>query len=444
MLRGSLIAICSAALVASSFGQTYNWTNVGTELVAVRNGFLQFGTSTTLTGAYLLWDGGSNSTTFRWRNTSLQPEYAPNVQRTAVFQMSGRAARSYTASAPDAGMPTTTFFWNGTNISFDSLATNSFSWTFGPEWAGTVLQVRATNGASLGTWGLPSVIGSNYVLSASIVTNQSLLTGAQVFLDGVPAAVLATAGTNSNLDAFADRPGYALSFGGDYQGGEWQIRRSDGSVAGTGSAATFGTVASGRVTLLPEGSTGSIWTRVPAGDGMGAVWVNSGISVSGNNVTTYNFATSPQPTPAPTPNLPTNAPAPSITNAPAPVPTPGTNTVAPSPVLTNDVTVDVETVPEIETDDGEQGVLNDVVAMHEKLRGILDDARGAFENVALTFNEFRKLTLGGVGTNCTFTMGTVTINLGGIVPPELRTGMKLIILLVGIFAAIRYVWESFT
>lgn len=444
MLRGLLIAICSAALLASSSAQSYNWTNVGTELVAVRNGFLQFGTSTTLTFAYLVGNGGTNPVSFRWRNTSLQPEYAPNEQRTSVFQMSVRPAGSYTVSAPDAGMPTTTFLWNGTNISFDSLATNSFSWTFGPEWAGTVLQVRATNGASLGTWGLPSVIGSNYVLSASIVTNQSLLTGAQVFLDGVPAAVLATAGTNSNLDAFADRPGYSLSFGGDYQGGEWQIRRSDGSVAGTGSAATLGTVASGRVTLLPEGSTGSIWTRVPAGDGMGAVWVNSGISVSGNNVTTYNFATSPQPTPAPTPNLPTNAPAPAITNAPAPVPTPGTNTVAPSPVSTNDVTVDVETVPEIETDDGEQGVLDDVVAMHEKLRGILDDARGAFENVALTFNEFRKLTLGGVGTNCTFTMGTVTINLGGIVPPELRTGMKLIILLVGVFAAIRYVWESFT
>jgi hypothetical protein len=345
------------------------------------------------------------------------------------------------------GVPSYQFTWNRTNIGVyvpaDPVATNSFSWTFGPQWAGTMLQVRATNGTTLGTWGLPSVIGSNYVLSASIVTNQSLLTGAQVFLDGFPAAVLAMASTNSNLDAFADRPGYALSFGGDYQGGEWQIRRSDGSVAGTGSAATLGTVTSGRVTLLPEGSTGSIWTRVPAGDGMGAVWINSGISVSGNNVTTYNFAAAPAPTPLPTPAFQTNAPAPTITNAPAPT-TPGTNTTTPAPVATNDVTVDVDQLQPIPTNDGEQAALDGVRNASEKLRGILDNFRGSFENVAFTFNEFRKFTLGGVGTTCTFTLGDVTINLSNIVPAWLRSGMKLAILIVAVFSMIRYTWDTFS
>jgi hypothetical protein len=324
----------------------------------------------------------------------------------------------------------------------DPVVTNAFSWTFGPEWAGTILQVKATNGTTLGTWGLPSVIGSNYVLSASIVTNQSLLTGAQVFLDGVSAATLASAGTNNSLNTFADRPGYELSFGADYQGGEWQIRRSDGSVAATGSAATLGTVASGRVTLLPEGSTGSIWTRVPAGDGMGAVWVNSGISVSGNNVTTFNFAAAPVPTPLPTPAFQTNAPAPTITNAPAAT-TPGTNTTTPAPVATNDVTVDVDQLQPIPTDDGEEAALDGVRNASEKLRGILEDFRGSFENVAFTFNEFRKFTLGGVGTTCTFTLGDVTINLANIVPSWLRSGLKLAILIVAVFSMIRYTWETF-
>jgi hypothetical protein len=444
MLRGLLIAICSAALVGSSWAQSNTWTNAGASVIARRVGALSFGSSTPFYAATNAGGGSNVVASFRWRNTSLQPEVAPGVQETTVFTMAGRAAGSYVLTAePGAQLAARTIYWNGTTISYDSLATNSFSWTFGPEWAGTVLQVRATNGTSLGTWGLPSVIGSNYVLAASIVTNQSLLTGAQVFLDGAPAAVLATAGTNSNLDTFADRPGYALSFGGDYQGGEWQIRRSDGSVAGTGSAATLGTVTSGRVTLLPEGSTGSIWTRVPAGDGMGAAWVNSGISVSGNNVTTYNFAAAPAPTPLPTPVFQTNAPAPTITNAPSAT-TPGTNTTAPAPVATNDVTVDVDELQPIPTDDGEQAALDGVRNASEKLRGILDDFRGSFENVAMTFNEFRKFTLGGVGTVCTFELGGVTINLSNVVPPWLRSGMKLAILMMAVFAMIRYTWETFS
>ena len=330
------------------------------------------------------------------------------------------------------------------NYVFDAPATNSFSWTFPAEWAGTTVQIRATNGTVLGTWAIPNNVGPNgFQLSTSVITNQSLLSGAQVFLDGVSAASLAMAGTNANLNSFADRPGYSLSFGPDYAGGEWQVRREDGTIAASGSAATLGTVASGRVTILPKGSTGSIWTRMSAGDGAPAVWVNTGVTVSGNNVTTYNFISAPQPTPVPTPSFMTNAPAPTITNSPAPLPSPGTNTVAPASVSTNDVTVDVDTLPEIETNDGEQGVLDQVTSMSQKFRGAIEKFQDAFENVALTFNEFRKFTLGGVGTNCTLSIGPVNLNLSGIVPDAVRSGMKLFILLVGVFAAIRYTWETF-
>jgi len=448
MRRFLSIVICSVALASGGAAQTVEFIrwNSGTSETRIR---ITIPTAEQLghwqvnlqSAAYQNVFFISNSGTFP-RIVNFQVSGNPALFGAAgqlgVNQVFGALRRWNTAT----GTPLSE--WSGNlNEAPEETGTVNFSWTFGPEWAGTILQVRATNGTSLGTWGLPSVIGSNYVLSSSIVTNQSLLTGAQVFLDGVPAAVLATAGTNSNLDAFADRPGYALSFGGDYQGGEWQIRRSDGSVAGTGSAATLGTVTSGRVTLLPEGSTGSIWTRVPAGDGMGAVWINSGISVSGNNVTTYNFAAAPAPTPLPTPAFQTNAPAPTITNAPAPT-TPGTNTTTPAPVATNDVTVDVDELEAIPTDDGEEAALDGVRSASEKLRGILANFRGSFENVALTFNEFRKFTLGGVGTTCTFTLGDVTINLSNIVPAWLRSGMKLAILIVAVFSMIRYTWDTFS
>lgn len=449
MRRFLLIAICSLLLApcgeaqSSSAGPTnanWAWNATNWTLYLTRRGTTGGGTFPDIRGynsaggQIFIWQPLMSGTPPQTRNITF------SSTGSAVVVLSNVMGPGYTIPVAHVSITTNGIFF----VTPDPLQTNSFNWTFGPEWGGTILQVRATNGTTLGTWGLPATIGpGGYVLSSSIVTNQSLLTGAQVFLDGQSAASLAAASTNSDLNGFADRPGYALSFGPDYQGGEWQVRRSDGSVAATGSAATFGTVSSGRVTLLPEGSTGSIWTRVPAGDGMGSVWVNSGITVSGNNVTTYNFSSAPSPTPAPTPNLPTNAPAPPITNAPAPVPTPGTNSVGPAPVSTNDVTVDVDTLTEIETDDGEQGVLDQVTSMSEKFRLVMDNFKGAFENVAFTFNEFRKFTLGGVGTNCTLNIGPVSLNLGGIVPDAVRSGMKLFILLVGVFAAIRYTWETF-
>jgi len=453
MRRFLSIAICSVVLLssASAFdgrdgGRIQTWSNnvppVGTTTILSISptGFFYPDYDVYRSGVFVtMWSPDfSMSTSIRTLTTTTPGNWE--------FWMNNSSAGRYLAYSFTrlSNGAVTNFGGYWTPPPSDPVVTNSFSWTFGPEWGGTILQIRATNGTALGTWGLPATIGpGGYVLSTSIVTNESLLTGAQVFLDGVSAAALAMASTNSNLNGFADRPGYALSFGPDYQGGEWQVRRSDGSVAATGSAATFGTVASGRVTLLPEGSTGSIWTRVPAGDGMGSVWVNSGITVSGNNVTTYNFSSAPAPNPAPTPNLPTNAPAPPITNAPAPAPTPGTNSVGPAPVSTNDVTVDVDTLSEIETDDGEQGVLDQVTSMSEKFRQAIENFKGAFDNVALTFNEFRKFTLGGVGTNCTLNIGPVSLNLAGIVPDAVRSGMKLFILLVGVFAAIRYTWETF-
>jgi len=325
------------------------------------------------------------------------------------------------------------------------LATNSFSWTFGPEWAGAMLQIKATNGMTLGTWGLPSQIGSNYVLSSSIITNASLLNGAQVYLDGIPVSVLAMLSTNSNVDGVADRPGYSFEFDSTYQGGEWQARRPDGSIAASGSAATLGTALSGRITVA-EGQSAEVYTRVPAGDGMGSVWLPTGVTLQGGATTTYAFVNNPTPQPVATPSLPNPTPAPSPSPAPSAAPTPGTNNsvVSPSPTPGQDVTVDVEEFEPPSVDAGEEDVIESATSAGEKVRVILQKAEDVFSNVALTYGEFNKLAFGGVGKTCTLNFGPVVIDLGGLVPEFVRSGMKLVILLtwaVGLYRIITWTFS---
>lgn len=311
-------------------------------------------------------------------------------------------------------------------------ATFQFQQMFPAGMAGKTVSIRDAQGNVLGQWIVPTGGG---VISSSV--SAASLQGAYWDIDGVVGSIDDPA---FNPSTAVENPAYDFNADSSYAGGEFRIDRSDGSIAGSGVFGTSSAV--GRVTVA-SGSSATVWTRVPAGDGNGGTWVPTQVNLSGNGTTSYSFVSNPQPTPAPTPNLPTNAPAPVITNAPSPVPTPGTSSVGPAPVSTNDVSVDVDTVAPIESDGGEQGVLNQVTTMSEKFRQALEKFKGAFENVALTFNEFRKFTLGGVGTNCTLSIGPVNLNLGGIVPPSVRSGMKLFILLVGVFAAIRYTWETF-
>lgn len=297
--------------------------------------------------------------------------------------------------------------------------------------AGKTVSIKDAQGNVLGQWTVPTGGG---VISSTV--SGASLSGAYWDIDGVQGPIDSP---TFNPSTAIENPGYNFSFDSTYSGGEFRIERNDGTIAFAGSVGTNASV--GRITVA-AGSQATVWTRVPAGDGMGGTWVPTPVNLSGGQTVNYAFASNPNPTPLPTPSFGTNAPAPIITNAPEPT-SPGTNTTAPAPVATNDVTVDVEQLQPIPTDDAEQAALDGVRNASEKLRGILDDFRGSFENVALTFNEFRKFTLGGVGTTCSFTLGDVTINLSNIVPAWLRSGMKLAILIVAVFSMIRYTWETF-
>lgn len=313
------------------------------------------------------------------------------------------------------------------------IETQSFSWSFGPEWAGTSVEVRATNGQTLGSWAVPSNLSSNFVLSASIATNASLLAGAQVFLDGWSASVLAAASTNSSLNGFADRPGYALSFDGSYSGTPWEIRRQDGSVAASGtSQGILSQIIEGRVTIA-ELQGASVWlnagnaTEVPGG------WYQTSITLSGNSITYNSFVNNPyqaQPAPMPTPGaLPgntTNSPVPLVTNAPAPVVTQPTN-------AEGVVSVDVGSVELGSNNDGETNVLATVGEMQTLVRGIVTDVGQAQDNLVQAVSELNGLRLNGVGRNCTFQFGPASINIQ--TSGAIRQGLTLLIIGMGAFAA---------
>lgn len=308
----------------------------------------------------------------------------------------------------------------------------TFEQYFPPGMAGKTVTIRDAQGNVLGQWVVPA---GGTTISSSVTAPD--LDGAYWDIDGIVGPIDSP---SFNPSTAIENPGYDFNADSSYAGGEFRVQRSDGSIAASGLFGTSSAV--GKVTIA-TGSSATVWTRVPAGDGNGGVWVPTPVNLSGNSTVRYAFVSNPNPSPVPTPTFQTNAPAPAITNAPAPLPGPGTNTIAPGPETPTDVSVDVPALDEIETNDGEQGVLDQVTSMSQKFRGALEKFQGAFENVALTFNEFRKFTLGGVGTNCTLSIGPVNLNLAGIVPEAVRSGMKLFILLVGVFAAIRYTWETF-
>jgi hypothetical protein len=320
------------------------------------------------------------------------------------------------------------------------LATNSFSWQFPPEWAGSTLQIVATNDQTLATYGLPSVIGpEGYTLASSIVTNQSLLTGAQVFIDGQSVAALASSVSNSNWAAY--RPGYDIEFDGSYKDGDWRIQRSDGTIALSGSVATLNDAINGRFTVTGT-NTATMWTRVPGGDGNGGTWVPSPVTFGQNNTTvSYFFSGASNPT-----NVPVPTPPPSPIPTPAPVATPApvttnvtTNTVQPDEL----VNVDVPDAPELDGEFGAADVVEEARGVFGRVAEGYENFAEAFTNASLTFNEFKSIYLPPPGSNCTFEFGPVSVNLSSFIPGWVRGASKLVFLFAALAAMKRMLWEAF-
>lgn len=314
----------------------------------------------------------------------------------------------------------------------------SFSWEFGPEWSGALIEIRDSNGNTLVGFSVPEGGG----VWNGTVTAPSL-EGAGVFIDGVSVVDLALASSGDGLGDFAERPGFGFSFDSTYLDHDWEIRRPDGTVAAGGSVNSLGQVFEGSLTL-PAGQSGEVWVRQNFGDGMGAQWVSTGVTIQGSSTTYYSFGNNPNPAPTPAPPvLPTGNPSPSPVPTVTPLPTPVSVVASASPTPGEDVSVDVPLRERPETDDGEADVISEVSNAGQKLIAIGEDANEAFNNIALTYGEFSKLAFGGVGRNCELQFGSVTIKLAGIVPEFVRNGMKLIILLTTVFAAIGYAWNTF-
>jgi len=376
--------------------------------------------------------GAGNTTVVQWNTAGLLPgQY--------TFTPTGYSANNTTNTVLP---PVMRVLWTNGILSVwqDDLATNSFSWQFPPEWAGSTLQIRATNGQSLATYGLPAVIGpGGYTLASSIVTNQSLLTGAQVFIDGQSVASLASSSSNSNWAAY--RPGYDIEFDGSYKDGDWRIQRSDGTIALSGSVATLNDAINGRFTVTGTNSA-TMWTRVPGGDGNGGTWVPSPVTFGQNNTTvSYFFSGATNPT-----NVPVPTPPPTPTPTPAPVATPApattnvtTNTVQPDEL----VNVDVPDAPELDGEFGAADVVEEARGVFGKVAEGYENFAEAFTNAALTFNEFKNIYLPPPGSNCTFSFGPVSVNLSAFIPGWVRGASKLVFLFVALAAMKRMLWEAF-
>lgn len=439
-------AICSAALAFPAFGQ---WPP-GSAEYSVQTSHYR-GISTDPAGGVVLGTQYSAGTRrFSHGSYTVQPYLIVmsnyNVANPRwVIPITGNTNHVYDLTANEwtiyGNTNRTNIISSGYRENYVPLATNAFSWTFGPEWAGAVVTVRATNGQTIGSWGLPAQIGpGGYVLSSSIVTNASLLNGAGVYLDGQSVSSLASAASLAALTN-AYRPGYDIEFDGSYQDGDWKIQRSDGSVALSGSVATLNDAINGRFTLTGT-NTATFWTRVPGGDGMGGAWVPTPVTFGqNNNVTTYTFIGATNPTTVPVPS-PTPTPIPQ----PSPLTTPATNTTT---ITTNNLASDeiVEvTVPEANVpsyDVGQTNLVQEAQTVFGRVADGYENFADAFNYTSLTFNEFKKLYLPPPGTECTLSFGPISINLAQFIPGWVRGASKLVFLFAALAAIKRMLWEAF-
>lgn len=441
MCRGLLIVICSVLLASAAQAQiaanVFSWGVEGNRWIT-----LDSSTGPGAKAAGVAAGDGWYWESFHFRRVADMQGKAPGVYEAEMLwsnlQQPYLAKRYFTFNGSDS-LVMEPPGWEPPPAD----EAKEFEWTFGPEWAGAVVQIKDGQGIVLATWGLPASIGAaGYVLSSSVTAPS--LEGAQVFIDGVSVADLAVGALASGPQGFdVDRPGYGFSFDGTYGDGDWQLRRSDGSVAASGTVATLGTALEGRITIGGDESA-EVYTRVPGGDGIGSSWVPSGVVVRGSGVTYYSFVNNPNPPDAPPPPaLPSPTPAPTASPAPA-QPTSGTNSITPGGTPEADVVVDVAEIEAPSLDSGEHNVLGRVDSAAEKIRLLLEKTEQIFSNVALTYGEFSKLAFGGVGHNCELSFGPVTIELGGLVPTWLRNGMKLIVLLTFAVGAYRVMMWTFS
>lgn len=90
---------------------------------------------------------------------------------------------------------------------------------------------------------------------------------------------------------------------------------------------------------------------------------------------------------------------------------------------------------------GEAPVVNTLTEIQNSFMQGMTNLQGAADNIGLTFDELRSLTLSPPGTTCTFEMGSYTINLGEL--GAVREGSKLLFLFFGIAAFVGILRDLF-
>jgi len=329
-------------------------------------------------------------------------------------------------------------------------ATNavSFSWDFG--WFGVAFELFKTV--------MEPAPGREVVQSGTLSTNGSLSLsnvpgpagGLGMSIGGVDyyshVWTGQTNGTNAsiNLGPCSDN---AFGFDESFSGSEWEVRLTNGSVIASGTAGDGSTIAEG-LALLPLGVPGQVWVNAPTQidreTGTPLTYggfIQTGLVMTGGSPSATNF-TGNQPV-AVRP----------IEPGPTPGPTPATGTASGSTngsssgnvVLPEDPgpTITV-TSPEFgPLDKGEQGVLDGLSTMQDALEEIVENLQLMREEAQAMFETIAGIRLGSVGTACTLQFGPVVIHLDQWTSPVVRTGLKLVILLGGLFVAVRMIAEVF-
>ena len=238
------------------------------------------------------------------------------------------------------------------------------------------------------------------------------------------------------------RPGSNLAYGSGAVATEWQIQRQDGSIAAAGPiTAGGGTIVNNF--FAPAGTTSELYVKEDLGDGMGSVWVPTGITYSGSGGTTSGTVpigtTTPNPVPSPTP-FP--SPAPSPTPLPSPV-GPGQEPAYGGGAGSNEMGVPVDVPQAVVPDDdlGEEAVFDVISDMQDDMQTILNNHSLALAQIGMTFDQLRLLVIPPPGQTCSFQLGPYSINLSP--PAGIREGSKLLFLIVGVFGFYRMIMDLF-
>jgi hypothetical protein len=319
------------------------------------------------------------------------------------------------------------YVWtNGALSLYDvPLDSESFEWSFGAVWSGSIVEIKDFYGVVLASYIVPE--GGGVIVGT---VEAESLDGAQVFIDGLSVAELAFGAEQPDLFSVADRPGYAMSLDGTYSGTAWEVRRADGSVAASGtSVGVLGSILEGRITVL-ESQGAQVWLNAPDTPEVPGGWYNTGVTLQGNDVTYHTFVANPYQAPAPSvPGIAQPSPAPGASPAPTPVPVPSP-TVDASGEL---VVVEVAEIEPPDLDDGEEAVLDTLSTMHGLIVSIYQDLQTVQANIEDSAQVLQGLKISGVGSNCTFNFGPAEVTLqtsGGV-----RNGLSLLVIGMVAFAA---------